>query len=237
MEVRLQKFLADAGVASRRKAEELILAGKVSVNGTVVTTLGTKVDDKTDEVSYNGKKVVPNTHFVYVMLHKPEGYVTTVKDQFDRPTVMDLVKKIPERIVPVGRLDYDTSGLLLLTNDGDLTYHLTHPKHKIEKVYLAKVFGRPDENAVNQFKWGVMIDGRRTEPAKLEILEDLGKYTMCRITITEGRNRQVRKMCEAVKHPVAMLKRVATGDVALGDLAKGKYRFLTEEEVRSLKNS
>ncbi len=237
MEVRLQKFLADAGVASRRKAEELILAGKVSVNGTVVTTLGTKVDDKTDEVSYNGKKVVPNTHFVYVMLHKPEGYVTTVKDQFDRPTVMDLVKKIPERIVPVGRLDYDTSGLLLLTNDGDLTYHLTHPKHKIEKVYLAKVFGRPDENAVNQFKWGVMIDGRRTEPAKLEILEDLGKYTMCRITITEGRNRQVRKMCEAVKHPVATLKRVATGDVALGDLAKGKYRFLTEEEVRSLKNS
>ena len=172
MEVRLQKFLADAGVASRRKAEELILAGKVSVNGTVVTTLGTKVDDKTDEVSYNGKKVVPNTHFVYVMLHKPEGYVTTVKDQFDRPTVMDLVKKIPERIVPVGRLDYDTSGLLLLTNDGDLTYHLTHPKHKIEKVYLAKVFGRPDENAVNQFKWRVMIDGRRTEPAKLEILED-----------------------------------------------------------------
>lgn len=237
MEVRLQKFLADAGVASRRKAEELILAGKVSVNGTVVTTLGTKVDDKTDEVSYNGKKVVPNTHFVYVMLHKPEGYVTTVKDQFDRPTVMDLVKKIPERIVPVGRLDYDTSGLLLLTNDGDLTYHLTHPKHKIEKVYLAKVFGRPDENAVNQFKWGVMIDGRQTEPAKLEILEDLGKYTMCRITITEGRNRQVRKMCEAVKHPVATLKRVATGDVALGDLAKGKYRFLTEEEVRSLKNS
>ncbi len=237
MEVRLQKFLADAGVASRRKAEELILAGKVSVNGTVVTTLGTKVDDKTDEVCYNGKKVVPNAHFVYVMLHKPEGYVTTVKDQFDRPTVMDLVKKIPERIVPVGRLDYDTSGLLLLTNDGELTYHLTHPKHKIEKVYLAKVFGRPDENAVNQFKWGVMIDGRRTEPAKLEILEDLGKYTMCRITITEGRNRQVRKMCEAVKHPVATLKRVATGDVELGDLAKGKYRFLTEEEVLRLKNS
>ena len=144
---------------------------------------------------------------------------------------------LKKRLFPVGRLDYDSEGLLLLTNDGDLTYHLTHPKHKIEKVYLAKVFGRPDENAVNQFKWGVMIDGRRTEPAKLEILEDLGKYTMCRITITEGRNRQVRKMCEAVKHPVATLKRVATGDVALGDLAKGKYRFLTEEEVRSLKNS
>lgn len=236
MEVRLQKYLADAGVASRRKAEELILAGKVSVNGVVVTELGTKVDDKVDSVFYNGKRVMNNERMVYVMLHKPEGFVTTVKDQFDRPTVMDLLKGISERIVPVGRLDYDTSGLLLLTNDGDLTYKLTHPKHLVEKTYLAKLFGRPDQNALNQFKWGVNIEGRRTEPARLEIIEDLGKYTMCKIIITEGRNRQVRKMCDAVKHPVATLKRIATGELELGDLPKGKYRTLTDKEVKYLKS-
>lgn len=236
MEVRLQKYLADAGVASRRRAEELILEGKVSVNGVVVTELGTKVDDKVDSVFYNGKRVINNERMVYIMLHKPEGFVSTVKDQFDRPTVMDLLKGISERIVPVGRLDYDTSGLLLLTNDGDLTYKLTHPKHLVEKTYMAKLFGRPDQNAMNQFKWGVNIDGRRTEPARLEIVEDLGKYTMCKITITEGRNRQVRKMCDAVKHPVATLKRVATGELDLGDLPKGKYRLLTDKEVKYLKS-
>ncbi len=235
MEVRLQKYLADAGIASRRKAEELIVEGKISVNGNVVTELGTKIDDKVDSVFYNGKRVINNVRMIYIMLHKPEGFVTTAKDQFDRPTVMDLLKGVNERIVPVGRLDYDTSGLLILTNDGDLTFKLTHPKHLVEKVYMAKLFGRPDQNAINQFKWGVNLDGKRTEPARLEIVEDMGKYTMCKITITEGRNRQVRRMCEAVKHPVATLTRVATGEIELGDLAKGKFRHLTEKEVKYLK--
>ena len=172
MEVRLQKYLAEAGIASRRKAEELILAGKVQVNGKTVTELGTKVDDKVDAVFYNGKRIINSEPMVYIMLYKPEGFVTTVKDQFDRPTVMDLIKKVKERVVPVGRLDYDTSGLLLLTNDGDLTYKLTHPKHNIEKTYVAKVYGTPTEDDVRKFKYGVVIDSRRTEPAKLEVVEE-----------------------------------------------------------------
>lgn len=236
MEVRLQKYLAEAGIASRRKAEELILAGKVQVNGKTVTELGTKVDDKVDAVFYNGKRIINSEPMVYIMLYKPEGFVTTVKDQFDRPTVMDLIKKVKERVVPVGRLDYDTSGLLLLTNDGDLTYKLTHPKHNIEKTYVAKVYGTPTEDDVRKFKYGVVIDSRRTEPAKLEVVEENGKFSVCKITITEGRNRQVRKMCEAIKHPVASLKRVSTGELTLGELKKGQYRHLTEKEVRYLKN-
>ena len=236
MEVRLQKYLAEAGIASRRKAEELILAGKVQVNGKTVTELGTKVDDKVDAVFYNGKRIINSEPMVYIMLYKPEGFVTTVKDQFDRPTVMDLIKKVKERVVPVGRLDYDTSGLLLLTNDGDLTYKLTHPKHNIEKTYIAKVYGTPTEDDVRKFRYGVTIDGRKTEPAKLEIIEENGKFSVCRITITEGRNRQVRKMCEAIKHPVASLKRVSTGELTLGELKKGQYRHLTEKEVKYLKN-
>jgi len=235
MEVRLQKYLADAGVASRRKAEELILAGKVQVNGVTVTELGTKVDDKVDSVFYNGKRVINNEPMVYIMLNKPEGFVTTVKDQFDRPTVLDLVK-IKERVFPVGRLDYDTSGLLILTNDGDLTYKLTHPKHNVEKTYVAKLYGTPDEEAKRKFRNGIMLDGRKTEYAKIEVLEESGKFSVCRITITEGRNRQVRRMCEAVKHPVASLKRVSTGELELGELKKGQYRHLTEKEVKYLKS-
>ena len=149
---------------------------------------------------------------------------------------MDLIKKVKERVVPVGRLDYDTSGLLLLTNDGDLTYKLTHPKHNIEKTYVAKVYGTPTEDDVRKFKYGVVIDSRRTEPAKLEVVEENGKFSVCKITITEGRNRQVRKMCEAIKHPVASLKRVSTGELTLGELKKGQYRHLTEKEVKYLKN-
>lgn len=236
MEVRLQKFLAEAGIASRRKAEELIVMGKVQVNGKVVTELGTKVDTKKDVVFYQNKKVEIKQNFVYLMLHKPEGYVTTVKDQFHRPTVVDLLKDVSERVYPVGRLDYDTSGLLLLTNDGDLTYRLTHPKHNIKKTYEAKVFGIPSEHNKVQFRRGIVIDGRKTEPATLEIIKVEKKYTTVRIVIQEGRNRQVRKMCEAIKHPVAQLKRVATGTLFLGELEKGKYRHLTQKEVQYLKS-
>lgn len=238
MEERLQKFLAEAGVASRRKAEELIAQGKVKVNGKVVTEMGMKIDPAKDEVTYLDKKVTTkNTKMVYIMLYKPEGYVTTAKEQFGRPAVMDLVKGVKERIFPVGRLDYDTSGLLLLTNDGDLTYKLTHPKHDVDKTYIAKLYGVPDEGALQKFRRGVVIDGKRTKPAKIQILnkDKDGRFCTAEIIIHEGRNRQVRKMCEAIKHPVAQLKRVATGELKLGDLQKGKYRHLTEKEVKYLK--
>lgn len=222
---RLQKFLAEAGVASRRRAEELIAQGKVKVNGKVVTEMGLKIDPEKDEVSYLDRKISKkDTKLVYLMLHKPVGYVTTAKEQFGRPAVVDLIKGVNARIFPVGRLDYDTSGLLLLTNDGDLTYKLTHPKHDVEKTYIAKLYGVPDEGALQKFRRGVVIDGRKTKPAKIQILEREkdGRFCTAEIVIHEGRNRQVRKMCESIKHPVAQLQRVATGELTLGDLAEGE---------------
>ena len=238
MEERLQKFLAEAGIASRRKAEELIAAGRVKVNGKIVTEQGVKINPQKDKVEFDNRLIAVRAEKkVYIMLHKPEGYVTTAKEQFGRPAVLDLIHGVQERIFPVGRLDYDTSGLLLLTNDGDLTYRLTHPSHDVEKTYLAKVYGVPDEADLQKFRRGVTVDGRKTSPAKIRILErdkDL-RFSMVEITIHEGRNRQVRKMCEAIKHPVAQLKRVATGELQLGDLPKGKYRHLTEREIKYLK--
>ncbi|MEA4815425.1 MAG: pseudouridine synthase [Lachnospiraceae bacterium] len=236
MILRLQKFLADAGVASRRKSEELIAEGRVSVNNEVITEQGVKIDDQLDLITVDGKVVKPQKNHVYIILNKPEGYVTTVKDQFDRPTVMSLIKGVEKRIVPVGRLDYDTSGLLLMTNDGELTYKFTHPKHNVEKVYVAKVFGTPDTNDMLKLKMGVYINGVKTESAKVLLLESGERYSFIQITIHEGKNRQVRKMCETIKHPVSSLKRVAEGELKLGDLPKGKYRYLTEEEIKYLKS-
>ena len=236
MEVRLQKFLADSGIASRRKSEELISAGKISVNGKTVRELGTKINDKLDVVLYEGKRVMPSKKKIYLMLHKPEGFVTTVKDQFNRAAVTDLLHNVGERVFPVGRLDYDTSGLLILTNDGELTYKLTHPKHEIPKKYHAKLYGEPDLKGIRRFRTGIMIEGRMTKPAKIEVLRKDERFAYAEITITEGRNRQIRKMCEEIKHPVASLKRVALGDLTLGDLEKGKYRELTEKEIKYLKS-
>lgn len=239
MEERLQKFLAEAGVASRRKAEELIAAGRVKVNGVVIKEQGIKIDPRKDKVEFDGKALSQKAEKkVYLMLHKPEGYVTTSKEQFGRPAVLDLIHGVPERIFPVGRLDYDTSGLLLLTNDGDLTYRLTHPKHDVDKTYIAKLYGVPDDGELQKFRRGVAIDGRKTSPAKIQIIsreKDL-RFCTVEIQIHEGRNRQVRKMCDAIHHPVAQLKRIATGELKLGDLPKGKYRFLTEQEIKYLKS-
>lgn len=232
---RLQKYMADCGVASRRKAEELILKGLVGVNGETVTELGTKIDPERDEITFKGRIIKPEKKKVYIMLNKPEGYVTTAKDQFGRPTVLDLIKDVKERLVPVGRLDYDTSGLLILTNDGDVVYKLTHPKNEINKVYEAKLFGVPDSNTINLFKNGITIDGKKTRPAKIELLRVDGRFAWCNITIHEGRNRQVRKMCQAARHPVATLRRVAEGEIYLGDLQKGSWRYLTDKEIRYLK--
>ena len=238
MEERLQKYLAEAGIASRRKSEEWIASGRVKVNGVVVTALGTKIDPQKDQVLFDDQPVViSGEKKIYLMLHKPEGYVTTAKEQFGRPAVLDLVRDVKQRIFPVGRLDYDTSGLLLLTNDGELTYRLTHPKYDVDKTYIAKLYGVPDDMDLQKFRRGVMVDGRKTRPAKIRILEIEKDRRVCtaEIILHEGKNRQVRKMCDAIKHPVAQLKRVATGTLTLGDLPKGAYRPLTEKEVQYLK--
>lgn len=232
--MRLQKYLASCGVASRRKCETYILEGKVSVNGTIVNTLGTSVEEN-DEVCFNGKKLKLTEDYVYYMLNKPIGYVTTVQDEKDRPTVLDIMKKVDTRIFPVGRLDYNTSGLLLLTNDGALTYGLTHPKHHVNKTYEVKVRGQLNKVAVERLQNGVVIDGRKTFPAKVKVLKTNDKTTRLTITIHEGRNRQIRKMCEAVGHQVLELTRISMGTIELGNLPVGAYRLLTPEEIVYLK--
>ena len=231
--VRLQKYIADCGVASRRKAEELIQQRRVKVNGTLVTEMGIKVSDA-DLVEVDGKVIKPENKKVYIMLNKPSGYVTTVKDQFGRPTVIDLLKGVRERVFPVGRLDYETTGLLILTNDGDFAYKMTHPKHKIEKTYLATIAGIPTDEEISRFERGLKIEDYITAPAKLKIITKKERTCVVEVTIHEGRNRQVRKMCEAIGHPVLSLKRISLGKLTLGNLAEGDWRELTRDEVKSL---
>lgn len=230
-EMRLQKYLAQCGAASRRKAEQLIKQGRVLLNGAIVTDMGIKVSEN-DRVELDGKKLFIEEQKVYILLNKPVGYVTTSKDQFARKTVLDLIQGIPQRIYPVGRLDYDTSGLLLLTNDGDFTFRLTHPKHEIKKVYIAKIEGVPDKNEIKDFETGLMIDGHKTSPAKLKILKKSTNSSIVRIVIHEGKNRQVRKMCEAIGHPVAELKRESIGSISLGDLKTGEWKYLSVDDVK-----
>ena len=206
--MRLQKYMALCGVASRRAAENLITAGCVMVNNHTVTELGTKVNPDKDRVTVNGKAIFPPQKNVYIMLNKPRGYVTTAKDNFDRKTVLDLIPSHLGRLFPVGRLDYDSEGLLLLTNDGDFTYRLTHPRHEVTKSYLVLVSGVPSEQALSALRNGVVIDGRKTMPAKAELKRSESEKSVLLITILEGRNRQVRKMCAAVGHEVLRLRRV-----------------------------
>ena len=236
MEIRLQKFMAGCGVASRRACEKLIAEGRVTVNGAVVTELGAKVDDAADAVCVDGKHVQAVRAYTYVLLHKPVGYVTTASDQFGRPAVTDLVKDVPARLYPVGRLDYDTSGLLILTDDGDLTFKLTHPKHEARKVYIARISGIPKLPMLEMFRKGLLIDGKMTAPAAIEVLHRQNGNAEVRVTIREGRNRQVRKMLAAIGHEVTSLARVQMGGLSLGDLKVGAYRHLTEEEVERLKS-
>ena len=232
--MRLQKYIALCGVASRRAAEDLILAGKVSVNGSVVTELGTKIDPEKDKISVNGKLLKSQEKKVYIMLYKPKGYVTTAKDNFDREIVTDLIPKSLGRLYPVGRLDYDSEGLLLMTNDGDFTYRLTHPSHEISKTYLVRIVGEIADDAVDKLRKGVVIDSRMTLPAKVSVREkENGKSTLL-IAISEGRNRQVRKMCAAVGHEVLRLCRVAEGALKLSGLKPGEWRHLTKEELALL---
>lgn len=233
-EIRLQKYLAEAGVASRRKSEELILQGRVEVNGTKVTELGTRVEDS-DTVKLDGKDVKRTEKQVYIILNKPAGYVTTSKDQFSRKTVLDLIQGVDERIYPVGRLDYETSGLLLLTNDGELAFRLTHPGHEVEKVYQARISGFLEEKDIKSFEKGIKIEDYVTRSAKLRVLEKLADSSVVEVAIHEGRNRQVRKMFEALGRRVMKLRRVATGPLKLEGLEEGKWRYLTDKEVKALK--
>lgn len=234
---RLQKVMAQGGIASRRKCEEIITQGRVKVNGVVVNTLGTKVS-KSDEIEVDGKPLFKQ-ELVYYVLNKPTGYLTTVSDKLGRRTVMDLLEKQTiesERIFPVGRLDYDTSGVLLLTNDGTLSYKLTRSEKEVEKIYQARLDGIITQEAVEKLLKGVLIDGIMTKKSHVEVIsfDRKNKSTLIKLGITEGRNRQVRKMCEAVGFPVKKLKRISFGGVTLDGLGVGEYRKLKPHEIKKL---
>ena len=232
--MRINKYLADAGVASRRACDKLIESGSVRVNGRIAT-LGMEVE-LSDSVSVNGHLVKPTAKNVYYIMNKPKGYVTTVKDDLGRKTVMDLIPQKAGRIYPVGRLDYDTEGLLLFTNDGDLANRLTHPANEIPKTYIAKIEGSIREDTLAKLRNGVIIDGVKTKKCNVRVVEEDKEFTKISVTITEGRNRQVRKMFEAVGHNVVFLKRIKIGDLSLRGLNRGEVRALSSQEVFYLKN-
>ena len=227
---RLQKILSQAGIASRRASERLMLEGRVIVNGAAVRELGTKADAARDDIRVDGRRITLPQRHRHILLNKPRGYVTTRSDPQKRPTVMDLVADVREYLYPVGRLDFDTEGLLLLTNDGDLAARLTHPRHGVPRVYEARVLGAPDEHDLRRLARGILIDGRRTEAAEVAF-----HHNALTIAVREGRNRQVRKMCDAIGHPVTQLKRVAIGPIRDARLKPGQWRELTPQEVRALR--
>jgi len=231
---RLQKYMASCGVASRRKCEEIIAEGRVKVNGVTVREAGLKIQPSKDKVTVDGREIIPANKPVYIMLNKPVGYVSTVRDQFKRPTVLDLLRGVKGRIYPVGRLDYDSEGLLLLTNDGNLAYGLTHPRHRVDKTYIVVVQGRPSRKEIDRIRKGVEIDGRMTSPADIRVESIQGNKTAFRVVIHEGRNRQVRRMFGAVGYAVVSLKRTSIGKLQLGTLAPGRWRFLEDREVKDL---
>jgi len=236
---RLQKILSQAGIASRRASEQLMLEGRVAVNGVTVRELGTKADPARDDIRVDGRRIKIAERRRYLLLNKPRGYVTTRSDPQRRPTVLDLLHGVREYVYPVGRLDYDSEGLLLLTNDGDLAAQLTHPSHGIARVYEARVLGVPDAHDLDRLSRGLVIDGRRTQPADVTLAptrRGASGATLV-ITIREGRNRQVRKMCEAIGHPVDQLRRIAIGPITDQRLKVGSWRDLTEGEVAKLRRA
>ena len=231
--MRLQKYMAECGVASRRRAEEMIAAGQVRVNGQVVTQMGAQVEEG-DEVRVDGKLIRPEAEKRYVLYHKPAGEVTTVSDPEGRACVLDHFRDFPVRLYPVGRLDYDSEGLLLLTNDGALTERLLHPSHQVDKTYLARVSGTVSTDTVRRLRAGVLLDDHKTAPAKVRVIRQETFAAQVLVTIHEGRNRQVRRMFEDAGHQVLQLRRVRFGPLDLGDLPRGQWRELTDEEVRKL---
>lgn len=232
--IRLQKYMADCGIASRRKCEEYIKNGYVKINGNIITELGTRINPSKDIVEYNGKKLeLSKEDNIYILLNKPIGYVTTVNDQFSRQTVLDLIKGVNKRIVPVGRLDMYTSGALILTNDGEFVYKVTHPKYEIEKTYVATIKGIIQKEDVKKLEQGVKIEDYITKPAKVKILKtDLEKnISRVQITIHEGKNREVRKMCEVIGYKVIALHRSKIGNLDVKDLKIGEWRYLSKREI------
>ena len=232
-EVRLQKFLAESGVASRRKSEELIDQGKVKVNGRVAM-IGDKIDPKKDTVTVNGKKIVKTKTFTYIVLHKPRGFITTMNDEMDRKCVAELIKDVPGRVYPVGRLDRDSEGMLLFTNDGAFANAMTHPTKHVPKTYRVTVRPSINEEQITALTQGVIIEDRKTAPAEVRVITKEEGRVVLEIILYEGRNRQIRKMCEEVGLEVARLKRTAIGSIKLGMLKQGAWRNLTEDEVRKL---
>ena len=234
--MRLNKYIAQAGIASRRKADELIANGNVKINGNTVREMGTIVSEE-DEVYVNGRKIKAASKFVYIMLNKPKGYITSLDDDKNRPIVSELIGDIEERLFPIGRLDYNTSGMLLMTNDGELAYKLTHPKHHIFKTYRARVSGYLSIEKVARLKKGIDIGGFVTSPAKVEVIKQGERSAIVQIQIYEGKNRQVRKMFSAVGNKVVELERIGIGELKLGHLKEGHYRKLSKGEIDYLKNS
>lgn len=232
--MRINKYIASCGICSRRKAEELILQGKVKINGNVITELGTIVNSE-DRVEVNNKAIKPETNYVYFMLNKPKGYVTTAEDDRGRKTVLDLIPN-NIRVYPVGRLDYNSEGLLLLTNDGDLTNKLTHPKHSVGKTYSVRVEGTVSSKTIEKIKEGIFLDGQKLQPCEVFEIKQENNYTKLKITIYEGKNRQIRRIFEQFNHEVIFLKRISIGDLKLGSLDRGKVRKLTIKEVSYLKS-
>jgi 23S rRNA pseudouridine2605 synthase len=233
--MRINKYLADCGIASRRKCDELIAQGKVKVNGKVTRELGLDIKP-TDVVLFENRAVHSGARRVYYKLHKPKGYVTTASDEKGRKTVVELMRKVQERVYPIGRLDYDTEGLLILTNDGDITNILTHPKNAVKKTYIASIEGEITAQDIKQITKGIDIGGYVTQPCSAQILDKDEKFTRVEITITEGKNHQVKKMFEAVGKNVAFLKRVSIGEIKLGGLSRGEYKALTTKEIAYLKS-
>jgi pseudouridine synthase len=231
LQIRLQKYLSQAGIASRRASEYLILQGLVKVNGKIINTLGTKVNPKTDIIEVNGKKCNIKHSSIYIIMNKPKGVLTTVKDPFGRPNVIDLLTTVNERVFPVGRLDKETEGLLLLTNDGVVTNKLTHPKYGIEKTYIAHVKGLFKEESIKALERGIILEDGVTAPASVRIIKMLKESTVLEIKIREGRKRQIRRMCSAVGHPIINLKRTKIGLLTLNRLKPGEWRFLNKKEI------
>lgn len=234
MQQRVQKILATRGIASRRKAEEMIIAGRVTVNGKTAV-IGMKADHERDHIKLDGKLITEQEPKVYLIFNKPRGVITSISDPEGRRTIMDFLKNVKWRVFPVGRLDYDTEGLILLTNDGELANSLMHPSKKIPKVYLAKVMGLIDNESISRLTKGIMLDEGMTSPAKIRRINNTHNNSWLEITIYEGRKRQVRRMFESVGHPVLRLKRIAINRIYLGDLRAGDFRYLSVEEIKHLK--
>ncbi len=235
MQMRLQKYLAQAGIASRRASEKLILQGRIKVNGITIKELGTKVNPESDIIEVDGKICRIKQDYVYILLNKPKGILTSVKDPFGRPTVLELLKGVKDRVFPVGRLDKDTEGLVLLTNDGELAYKITHPKFKVFKTYIAHVQGIVKDKDIQALKNGIILEDGMTSPAKVEIIKFFDNSTVLQLKIYEGRKRQIRRMCAAIGHPIINLKRIEIGNLSLNGLKVGQWRYLNREEINYIK--